>query len=148
MKKEVEQTPLSSFFNMNSGLHVNNSNSKQQTISPQPIKLESASSGQTLLNMFEKKGQKTPVELIESSFQSLCKQSSLTKPKLMPPTMFLAKNIIGEQSSNGHPAAIHKPDPLTQSQLLQAMTYLMETDPDFTKKLHEAYLKSYKSVSL
>lgn len=36
-----------------------------------------------------------------------------------------------------------KPEPLTQSQMLQAMTYLMKTDAEFIRKLHEAYVKSF-----
>lgn len=39
-----------------------------------------------------------------------------------------------------------QPEPLTQSQLLQAMTYLIKNDPDFVRKLHEAYLKSFTEM--
>lgn len=39
-----------------------------------------------------------------------------------------------------------KPEPLTQSQMLQAMTYLMKTDAEFMKKLHEAYVKSFAEM--
>jgi mRNA-decapping enzyme 1B len=39
-----------------------------------------------------------------------------------------------------------KPEPLTKSQLLQAMNYLIKNDPDFIKKLHEAYLKSFTEM--
>lgn len=45
------------------------------------------------------------------------------------------RNVIGQQ-----------PEPLTQSQLLQAMTYLIKNDPDFVRKLHEAYLKSFTEM--
>lgn len=36
-----------------------------------------------------------------------------------------------------------KPEPLTKSQLLQAVSYLLKNDPDFVNKLHEAYVKSF-----
>lgn len=39
-----------------------------------------------------------------------------------------------------------QPEPLTQSQLLQAMSYLIKNDPDFVRKLHEAYLKSFTEM--
>lgn len=41
---------------------------------------------------------------------------------------------------------ISKPEPLTQTQLLQAMSYLIKNDPDFVRKLHEAYLKSFTEM--
>lgn len=41
---------------------------------------------------------------------------------------------------------LYKPEPLTQSQLLQAMGYLIKNDPDFIRKLHEAYLKSFTEM--
>lgn len=40
----------------------------------------------------------------------------------------------------------NQPEPLTQSQLLQAMNYLIKNDPDFVRKLHEAYLKSFTEM--
>lgn len=44
------------------------------------------------------------------------------------------------------PSSATKPEPLTQSQLLQAMQYLIKNDPDFVKKLHEAYLNSFTEM--
>ena len=42
-----------------------------------------------------------------------------------------------------------RPEPLTQNQLIQALNYLMESDPEFIRKVHEAYVKSFnKMVSL
>lgn len=42
--------------------------------------------------------------------------------------------------------ARNQPEPLTQSQLLQAMNYLIKNDPDFVRRLHEAYLKSFTEM--
>lgn len=39
-----------------------------------------------------------------------------------------------------------RPEPLTQTQLIQAMTYMIQNDPEFVKKLHEAYLKSFTEM--
>lgn len=45
-----------------------------------------------------------------------------------------------------HQPIITKPEPLTQTQLLQAMSYLIKNDPDFVRKIHEAYLKSFTEM--
>lgn len=37
-------------------------------------------------------------------------------------------------------------EPLTQAQLIQAISYLIKHDPDFMRKLHEAYLKSFQEM--
>lgn len=128
----MEQTPLSTFLNMNAvSLQANNTvhvtNQKKLPLSPQPIKLTSATAGGfNVLNM-----------------SKLEKEQPVTKPTLMPPTMFLANNV--DDPTLFAPV---KPDPLTQNQLLQAINYLLETDSDFMRKLHEAYLKSYRNVSV
>lgn len=51
-----------------------------------------------------------------------------------------------QKHSNQDLMALAKPEPLTQSQLLQAMSYLIKNDPGFVKKLHEAYLKSFTEM--
>uniref|UniRef100_A0A182I570 mRNA-decapping enzyme C-terminal domain-containing protein n=1 Tax=Anopheles arabiensis TaxID=7173 RepID=A0A182I570_ANOAR len=37
-------------------------------------------------------------------------------------------------------------EPLTQNQLIQAVSYLIKHDPDFVRKLHEAYVKSFTEM--
>lgn len=37
-------------------------------------------------------------------------------------------------------------EPLTETQLLQAISYLMRNDPGFIRKIHEAYLKSFSDM--
>lgn len=51
-----------------------------------------------------------------------------------------------EGSSAVEAATVSKPEPLTQTQLLQAMSYLIKNDPEFVRKLHEAYLKSFTEM--
>lgn len=51
-----------------------------------------------------------------------------------------------QKHSNQDLMGLAKPEPLTQSQLLQAMSYLIKNDPGFVKKLHEAYLKSFTEM--
>lgn len=36
--------------------------------------------------------------------------------------------------------------PLTETQLLQALSYMMKNDPSFIRKIHEAYLKSFAEM--
>ncbi|XP_055541667.1 mRNA-decapping enzyme 1A [Wyeomyia smithii] len=64
-----------------------------------------------------------------------------------------ANTTSGGNSNNHHPpppgffpmggSAV---EPLTQAQLIQAISYLIKHDPDFVRKLHEAYLKSFQEM--
>lgn len=38
-------------------------------------------------------------------------------------------------------------EPLTKKQLLQALNYLIANDDDFNSKIHEAYIKSFKTLA-
>lgn len=59
-------------------------------------------------------------------------------PALIPPVMFAA-------FSPAEP--VNRPlEPLTRNQLLQAVNYLLRSDPDFVNKLHEAYVKSFSEI--
>lgn len=111
------------------------------------------------------------IELRQKPLQGLLKKGAeqistpgQTKPALMLPTMFSVKQNSTEKGGKSilQPTAIPeplsnvvpleqsdvpcKPEPLTQSQLLQAMSYLIKNDTDFVKKLHEAYLKSFTEM--
>jgi mRNA-decapping enzyme C-terminus len=55
----------------------------------------------------------------------------------------VAASTVNNNNIIGGGGQTNKPEPLTQNQLIQAMNYLIKNDPDFTKKLHEAYLKSF-----
>lgn len=75
------------------------------------------------------------------------------KPALMPPTMFATTTaaVKDEGPSSMMPpawgeAADKMPEPLTQSQLTQAISYLMRNDPGFVRKIHEAYIKSFTDM--
>lgn len=58
----------------------------------------------------------------------------------------IANKSVKEGSNAVEPATVSKPEPLTQTQLLQAMSYLIKNDPEFVRKLHEAYLKSFTEM--
>lgn len=70
--------------------------------------------------------------------------------------MFQASNIeekaiLGVQQQSTNNAATPgvsniRPEPLTQNQLIQALNYLLENDPDFIRKIHEAYIKSFNKI--
>lgn len=67
------------------------------------------------------------------------------KPTLITPAMFQPSNVV-EEKIVAQPVQMQssiRPEPLTQNQLLQALNYLLETDPDFIRKVHEAYIKSF-----
>lgn len=77
---------------------------------------------------------------------------SVPKPTLITPTMFQASNIeekaiMGVQKQTcSSVASTIRPEPLTQNQLIQALNYLLENDPDFIRKIHEAYIKSFNKM--
>jgi len=83
---------------------------------------------------------KVPLPLSTSS------SKTPTKPALIPPVMFTGSipddpplEVIKQE-----PISIDvQPEPLTKSQLLQAVSYLLKNDADFVNKLHEAYVKSF-----
>lgn len=52
------------------------------------------------------------------------------------------QQTIGQQN-NDLPTTVQ---PLTETQLLQAISYLMKNDPSFIRKIHEAYLKSFAEM--
>lgn len=103
--------------------------------------------------------------LLKKSGEQISVPGQTNKPSLMLPTMFsvtpsstdkggksiLQQTAMSEPLSSGlghveHAEVPGKPEPLTQSQLLQAMSYLIKNDTDFVKKLHEAYLKSFTEM--
>lgn len=93
---------------------------QQQSISPQPMKLQQPGSFQPPPN----------------------------KPALITPAMLQAQSTKAEEKTTQNQSNI-RPEPLTQNQLIQALNFLMESDPDFVCKLHEAYVKSFnKMVSM
>lgn len=60
-------------------------------------------------------------------------------------------DLLSKANNNHHPPPGFFPmvgavEPLTQAQLIQAMSYLIKHDPDFGRKLHEAYLKSLQEM--
>lgn len=67
--------------------------------------------------------------------------------KLITPNMLTQSNNANNNISNNanNNLADKKPEALTKNQILQALKYLIEYDDDFSKKVHEAYLKSLKN---
>ena len=53
---------------------------------------------------------------------------------------------ITQQAAPSNVQLNSRPEPLTQNQLIQALNYLMESDPEFIRKVHEAYIKSFNKI--
>lgn len=74
------------------------------------------------------------------------------KPTLITPVMFQASNIEdkailnAQQMTNVQGMSNNRLEPLTQNQLMQALNYLLENDPEFIRKIHEAYVKSFNKI--
>lgn len=61
--------------------------------------------------------------------------------------MFQASTIEDKAiASASQPQQAPRPEPLTHNQLIQAINYLLENDPDFIRKIHEAYVKSFNKI--
>lgn len=85
-----------------------------------------------------------PQLLLPSMFNSPPSSSSTTTQPLDIKTS--TSTAFGNKLQNNILLPETKPEPLTQSQLLQAMSYLIKNDPEFVRKLHEAYLKSFTEM--
>lgn len=90
-----------------------------------------------------------PIKLL----QPTPSQSTTTAPKLLAPTVFQASNVeektsatISQQPPQQQHLQQFRPEPLTHNQLIQALNYLLENDPDFIRKIHEAYIKSFNKI--
>lgn len=59
--------------------------------------------------------------------------------KLITPVMFTP--------SNTNEKKLAAAEPLTKNQLLQALNYLIQNDDEFMLKVHEAYIKSFKTLA-
>jgi mRNA-decapping enzyme 1B len=98
---------------------------QQQIIHPQPIQSSSPQ----------------PIKLLQQQQQQ--PGSSLSQPKLIAPTMFQASSLEDKLGVSQQPP---RPEPLTHNQLIQAINYLLENDPEFIRKIHEAYIKSFNKI--
>lgn len=68
--------------------------------------------------------------------------------KLITPTMLLnSSQQVAKKPINAPVTAAQQqqPKPLTKSQLIEAVQFLMETDEEFVTKVHDAYLKTVSS---
>lgn len=69
----------------------------------------------------------------------------MKETKLITPAMLQTasiKEIIREEANKKQQL---QPEPLNKNQLMQALKYLINNDDEFSKKVHDAYLKSMKS---
>lgn len=65
--------------------------------------------------------------------------------KLITPNMLTNRTNTTNNNNNNVGDKKQLPEPLTKNQMLQALKYLIENDDEFTKKVHDAYLKSLKN---
>lgn len=86
------------------------------------------------VNQNLKKEEKSLLQTSAVPEQSLLQTSAVPKP--------LLSNVSRMEQSE----VPSKPEPLTQSQMLQAIGYLIKNDTNFLVKLHEAYLKSFNEM--
>jgi mRNA-decapping enzyme C-terminus len=139
--------------------------SRQQTMQPLHMLLKRAESHQPTTNngtgsAVANKPALMPPTMFQSSSASMSRPTATTtttnvsqllktsagehrNPAEKKAEPSFAALVAASTANNNTIGSTNKPEPLTQNQLIQAMNYLIKNDPDFTKKLHEAYLKSF-----
>jgi mRNA-decapping enzyme C-terminus len=89
----------------------------------------------------------SPLPMVKQPQQGTLPQpNAANKPTLITPAMFQASNMEEKIAAPVPLQSNIRPEPLTQNQLIQALNYLLETDPDFIRKVHEAYVKSFNKM--
>lgn len=71
----------------------------------------------------------------------------LITPAMLATTTSSSIHNNNNNNNNIMNGGVKQSEPLNRNQLVQALSYLIENDEDFTQKVHEAYLKSMKSSS-
>ncbi|XP_070498622.1 mRNA-decapping enzyme 1A-like [Chironomus tepperi] len=104
-----------------------------------------------LNNLLQPSSSPQPMNLLQQPGMTSNMQAQ--KPTLITPVMFQASNIedkaiLNAQQSNNIQGMSNniRLEPLTQNQLMQALNYLLENDPEFIRKIHEAYVKSFNKI--
>jgi mRNA-decapping enzyme 1B len=89
----------------------------------------------------------SPQPMMKLPPQGAFQTQGSNKPTLITPMMFQATHV---EEKVPMPVPTHqsniRPEPLTQNQLLQALNFMLETDPEFIRKVHEAYVKSFNKI--
>lgn len=123
-QNNLANSPLAQFFNSN-----NLSNISQRSAPPQNEARAPKQNGQKI--------SAPPGFAAKSQPQKnlLSKETKLITPVMFAPSSTSEKKV---------PVTA---EPLTKNQLLQALSYLIQNDDDFTMKIHEAYIKSFKKLA-
>ena len=127
--KKMKPQNLNQLLNTAGQNHINMPIQHQ----PQPIRLSGNTAGPIILPH--------QVLTVEHQHQQQIIIQPSTKPALITPSMFQTSFNIEEKITNALQQT--RPEPLTQNQLLQALNYLIDNEPDFLTKLHEAYMISF-----
>uniref|UniRef100_A0A182M703 mRNA-decapping enzyme C-terminal domain-containing protein n=1 Tax=Anopheles culicifacies TaxID=139723 RepID=A0A182M703_9DIPT len=173
---ELGTSPLATFINAASLSAAMRANHHQPVVpKTKLIEISELESRQNAQQQQQQQQQQTPLhELLKKSDPvggNGTGAATVVKPALMPPTMFkptaspaaaqeaLSSLLLGGTTpSTNSPAGTNSNlinnnataavgvEPLTQNQLIQAVSYLIKHDPDFVRKLHEAYVKSFTEM--
>lgn len=76
----------------------------------------------------------------------LLQQPQTNKLALLTPAMLHTSQVEEKVAAPAPHQSNIRPEPLTQNQLIQALNYMLETDPEFIRKVHEAYVKSFNRI--
>jgi mRNA-decapping enzyme C-terminus len=130
-------SPLAQFFNSN------NFNNAQQPRPAPPADIKTPKEKKPMNGQQQQQHQKISAP---PGFNSKAQQQQQPPQKnlLAKETKLITPMMFAAPSEKKTPVTA---EPLTKNQLLQAMNYLIENDDEFMLKIHQAYIKSFKSLS-
>lgn len=133
-QQQQANSPLAQFFNSN---NMNNAIQQRQAAPVESKPVREKMNGQKIS---APPGFNTKVQHQKNG---LLFNGGGKETKLITPTMFAPSSNNNSNTEKKTSTA----EPLTKNQLLQALNYLIENDDEFVKKIHEAYINSFKGLS-
>lgn len=148
---QTANSPLAMFFNSNNfntvrtvqETNVSGSKKVQNPVTPQAYN--------SILQSHQQQQQKQSLPIKTKNIPSNGTNGNggaKETTKLITPNMLVVQsnnNNTNNNNINIKGGDKKQPEPLTKNQMIQALKYLIENDDDFTKKVHDAYLKSLKN---
>ncbi|KAG5683221.1 hypothetical protein PVAND_012515 [Polypedilum vanderplanki] len=127
-KNDLANSPLAQFIN---------SNNLNALKGAQEVKNSTNSLSSTVISCSK------PTSVTTQTISKGMKETKTKETKLLiTPNDLLSNGKSGGDKKLPKQQQQQKPEPLTQAQLMQSLKYLIDNDSDFTKKIHDAYIKS------
>ncbi|XP_070508679.1 GATA zinc finger domain-containing protein 8-like [Chironomus tepperi] len=142
---QTENSPLAMFLNSNNFNTVRTGQETNSSALGSASKVQNTATPQAYNKIIQSQ-QPLPIKNNKNISSNGTASGAKETTKLITPNMLVQSNNNNTNNNNINIKGDKKqPEPLTQNQMIQALKYLIENDDDFTKKVHDAYLKSLKN---